>query len=152
MSLFEIGRLVIKLCGRDAGKIAVVVDQLEEPYVLIDGQTRRRKCNFKHLEPLPRLIKIKKGASSEEVKAEFKKLSLSFKETKPKKPLPRPRKQRKKKSKEKISPEVKKETIKEKTKEKKENKLNKVKESSTSFDEIIEKEFPHSSATKKENK
>lgn len=138
MSLFEVGRLVVKIAGRDAGKTAVVVDKLEEFFVLIDGQTRRRKCNIKHLEPLPQLIKIKKAASHAEVKAEFKKLGLEVLDAKPKESKERPRKQKKEKLNERKE-EKKKEESKEKKEEKKpEEKKEEAKPSS--FEKAVEKE------------
>lgn len=81
--MLEIGRLCIKIAGRDAGKKCVVVDSIDSKSVLIDGETRRRKCNAAHLEPLDTIIKIKKNASHEEIKKEFDKLSLKARETKP---------------------------------------------------------------------
>lgn len=81
----EIGRLCVKLAGRDAGRLCIVVDDLEKNFVLIDGNVRRRKCNALHLEPLNEVIKIKKGASHADVVAEFKKLKLDVWNTKPKK-------------------------------------------------------------------
>ena len=65
--MFEIGRLCMKLAGRDAGKKCVVVDVLDDNYVLIDGQTRRKKCNLKHLEPLNIVLKLDKNASNKVV-------------------------------------------------------------------------------------
>ena len=97
MSLFDVGRMVLKIAGRDAGKKAVVVERLDDNHVLIDGQTRRRKCNLNHLEILPQVLKIKKGATHAEVTAEFKKLGLEVLDTKPKEKTERPRKQRKEK-------------------------------------------------------
>ena len=97
--MYEIGRICIKLAGRDAGREAVIVDVLDDKYVLIDGNVRRRKCNIMHLEPTSKTIKIKKKASYEEVKREFKKLKLGTWETKPRKVGERPRKQRGKKKK-----------------------------------------------------
>jgi len=81
----EIGRVCVKLAGRDAGRICVVVEELDKGFVLIDGNVRRRKCNLSHLEPLDETLNIKKGASHAEVASEFKKLKLDVWETKPKK-------------------------------------------------------------------
>lgn len=81
----EIGRLCVKIAGRDAGGLCVVVDVLDKHFVMIDGNVRRRKCNALHLEPLAEVLKIKKGASHSEVAAEFKKLDLNMWNTKPKK-------------------------------------------------------------------
>src|SRR3990167_5018605 len=93
--MIEIGRLCVKLAGRDAGLKCVVVDILDDKFVLIDGETRRRKCNILHLEPLKDVIKIKKKASHEEIKKEFEKLGSKVWETKPKQKTERPRKKRK---------------------------------------------------------
>lgn len=123
--MIEIGRLCVKTAGRDAGRECVVVDVVSKNIVLIDGQTRRRKCNINHLEPLSAVLKIKKGESHSEIAKEFKKLGMVLKETKPKKAAARPVKQRAKK-KARTAPEEKtaekKETKKETKKEKKSEK------------------------------
>ena len=74
----EIGKLCVKLAGRDAGRVCVVIDNADEKFVLIDGNVRRRKCNILHLEPLNETIKLKKGASHSEVASEFKKLKMAI--------------------------------------------------------------------------
>lgn len=66
--MYEIGRICVKMGGRDAGNYCVVVDKLNENYVLIDGNVRRKKCNVKHLEPTEKIIKIKKDINSEDIK------------------------------------------------------------------------------------
>ncbi len=81
----EIGRLCVKVAGRDAGRMCVVVDTLENNFVLIDGDVRRRKCNILHLEPLPEVLNLKKGASHADIAKEFKKLGIAVWETKSKK-------------------------------------------------------------------
>jgi len=93
--MIEVGRLCIKIAGRDADSKCVIVDVLDDKFVLIDGETRRRKCNILHLEPLKDVIKIKKNASHEDVKKEFEKLSLKVRETTSKPKTERPRKKRK---------------------------------------------------------
>lgn len=92
VKMIELGRLCLKIAGRDAGKKCVVIDVLDNNYVLIDGETRRRKCNISHLEPLDAVIEVKKKASHDEVKTEFKKLGLNVLETKPKPKTERPKK------------------------------------------------------------
>lgn len=96
--MYEIGRLCIKIAGRDAGKKCIIVDILKSNYVLIDGETRRRKCNLTHLEPLDQIIKIKKKASNVDIIKEFKKLKIEIKTEKPKKTTEKPKKIRKKKT------------------------------------------------------
>ena len=93
--MIEIGRICIKTAGRDAGLKCVVVDILDNKFVLIDGETRRRKCNILHLEPIKEIIKIKKNASHEDIKKEFEKLGLKVRETKPKPKTKKPKKIRK---------------------------------------------------------
>lgn len=93
--MFEIGRLCVKIAGREAGKKCVVVDTIDDNYVLLDGQVRRKKCNIMHLEPLKDVLKIKKNESHEEIKKEFQKLGIMVLDTKPKKAGPRPRTVRK---------------------------------------------------------
>lgn len=82
--LFEIGRVCVKIAGRDAGKKCVVIDDLGDGHVLIDGQTRRKKCNVKHLDPLTQTVSVKKNASPDEVKTELEKIGIEVKRTTPK--------------------------------------------------------------------
>ncbi len=87
--MMEVGRLCIKIAGRDAGKKCVIVDVLDDLFVMIDGETRRRKCNMKHIEPTSEMIKISKGAAHSDVVAEFKNLGIEIVETKPRQAKPR---------------------------------------------------------------
>lgn len=80
--MFEIGRLCMKIAGRDAGKICIVIDQLDDNYVMIDGQTRRRKCNINHLELIDKIVEIKKNASNKEVVNVLKELNIEAEEKK----------------------------------------------------------------------
>lgn len=65
--MFELGRVCIKIAGRDAGKKCIIIDKLDDNFVMIDGQTRRRKCNIDHLEPTEKVLKISKNASNKSV-------------------------------------------------------------------------------------
>jgi large subunit ribosomal protein L14e len=97
--MFEVGRVCVKIAGRDAGKQCVVIEVLENNFVMVDGQARRRKANVNHLMPLEKTLKVKKGASHEEVAKAFESLGVEVRTTKPKKPAPRPCKVRKAKPK-----------------------------------------------------
>jgi len=97
--MIEIGRVCVKLAGRDAKKRCVIVDIIDDKTVIIDGETRRKKVNIKHIEPTKTKITIKKGASRADVVKEFKKLGIELKEKKSKKPKERPKKARKQKQK-----------------------------------------------------
>lgn len=93
--MIEIGRVCVKLAGRDASKKCVIVDILDDKFVLIDGETRRRKCNIIHLEPLTQVVKVKKNASHDEVAKALKEIGVEVRETKPKPKSQKPRTKRK---------------------------------------------------------
>jgi large subunit ribosomal protein L14e len=97
--MIEVGRLCIKIAGRDSRKKCVVVDIVDDNFVMIDGDVRRKRCNIKHLEPLDNVIKIRKGASHDVVVKEFKALGIEIKEKKSKEKKERPKRVRKKKEK-----------------------------------------------------
>jgi len=72
MPAIEIGRICVKVAGREAGKKCVIVDIIDENFVLITGPkkltgVKRRRANIKHIEPLDKTIDIPRGASDEEV-------------------------------------------------------------------------------------
>ncbi|KKK53926.1 hypothetical protein LCGC14_3089870 [marine sediment metagenome] len=80
MSVYEIGRVVVKTLGREAGYHCVIVDIIDKNYLLIDGlKVRRRRVNYRHIEPISEILEIKKGASHEEVEAPIKKAKLEKK-------------------------------------------------------------------------
>jgi large subunit ribosomal protein L14e len=58
--------------GREAGKRCVIVEVIDESFVLVTGPkavsgVKRRRANVKHLQPLEELLQISKGASEEEI-------------------------------------------------------------------------------------
>ena len=70
--VFEVGRICVKTRGREAGKMCVVVDIIDDDFLLITGPrqltgVKRRKVNVKHVEPTQYKINISKGASDEDV-------------------------------------------------------------------------------------
>ncbi len=80
MSVYDIGRVCVKTTGREAGKYCVVVDIIDKNYILIDGlNVRRRRSNYRHLEPITETIEIKKGASHSDIEAGIKKAYLEKK-------------------------------------------------------------------------
>lgn len=95
--MIDVGRICVKTAGRDAGMKCVVVEVIDDNFVLIDGETRRRKCNIMHLEPLDKTVEIKKGASHAEVAKAFERLGYPVHAAKAKPKTVRPRKARKSK-------------------------------------------------------
>lgn len=72
MPAIEVGRVCVKLAGREAGKKCVIVDVIDKNFVLVTGPkavtgVKRRRVNINHVEPLPEKIEIKRGASDEEI-------------------------------------------------------------------------------------
>jgi len=72
MPAIEVGRICVKIAGREAGKKCVIVDIIDKSFVVITGPknvtgVKRRRANISHIEPLQDKIQIKRGASDEEV-------------------------------------------------------------------------------------
>lgn len=77
MAAIEVGRICVKLSGREAGRKCVVVDVVDKSFVFITGPkkvtgVRRRRVNIDHVEPLQATVEIKRGASDEEVEEALK--------------------------------------------------------------------------------
>ena len=80
MSVYDIGRVCVKTMGREAGKYGVIVDIIDKNYLLIDGvKVRRKRVNYKHIEPASDIVDIKKGAAHSDVEAAIKKAKLTKK-------------------------------------------------------------------------
>jgi large subunit ribosomal protein L14e len=72
MSSMEVGRICVKLVGRETGRKCVIVDVVDKNFVLITGPksvtgVRRRRTNTDHLEPTAESVEVKKGAADDEV-------------------------------------------------------------------------------------
>jgi large subunit ribosomal protein L14e len=72
MPVIEVGRVCVKVTGREAGKQCVIVDLIDKNFVLITGPqsatgVKRRRVNISHIKPTEEKIKIKRGATDEEV-------------------------------------------------------------------------------------
>jgi large subunit ribosomal protein L14e len=72
MPAVEIGRICIKLAGRESGKKCVIVDVMDKSFVLVTGPkkvtgVKRKRVNINHIQILQERLDIKRGASDEEV-------------------------------------------------------------------------------------
>jgi large subunit ribosomal protein L14e len=72
MPATDIGRICVKLSGREAGKKCVVLDIVDKNFALVTGppkltEVKRRRVNIQHIEATPEHVEIKKGATDEEV-------------------------------------------------------------------------------------
>ena len=72
MPAIEVGRICVKITGREAGKKCIIVDVVDKNFVLVTGPkkvsgVKRRRVNANHLEPTQTKIDVKRGATDEEV-------------------------------------------------------------------------------------
>ena len=72
MPAIDIGRICVKLVGREAGSKCIIVDIIDKNFVLITGpkqvnRVKRRRVNINHLQATEMKIDIKRGQSDEEV-------------------------------------------------------------------------------------
>lgn len=70
--MLDVGRICVKVMGREAGGKCVIVDIIDDKFVVITGPrsltgVKRRRVNIRHIEPTEYRINLKKGASDEEV-------------------------------------------------------------------------------------
>lgn len=60
MPAIEVGRICVKIAGREAGEKCVIVEVIDDKFVEVVGTSmKNRKCNIKHLEPVEQTIEIK---------------------------------------------------------------------------------------------
>jgi large subunit ribosomal protein L14e len=72
MPAVEVGRVCVKVAGREFGKKCVIVDVMDKSFVIVTGPkkvtgVKRRRVNINHVAPTEDTVQIKRGASDEEV-------------------------------------------------------------------------------------
>ena len=71
MPAIEVGRVCVKIAGREAGEKCVIVEVIDDKFVEVVGTNiKNRRCNIKHLEPVDQTIEIKSD-DVEEIKKEL---------------------------------------------------------------------------------
>ncbi|AIS31205.1 MULTISPECIES: 50S ribosomal protein L14e [Methanobacterium] len=69
MPAIEVGRICMKISGREAGEKCVIVEIIDDKFVEVVGSNvKNRRCNVKHLEPLDQVMEIKSENPDEIVK------------------------------------------------------------------------------------
>lgn len=68
----EVGRICVKIAGREAGRKCVIADVIDKNFVLITGPqkvtgVKRRRVNINHVEPTEKKLSIKRGESDEKI-------------------------------------------------------------------------------------
>lgn len=68
MRALEVGSVCVKTTGREAGHKAVVLEEVDDNFVLVQGpKVRKRKCNVLHLIPIGKKISVSKSVTQKEL-------------------------------------------------------------------------------------
>jgi large subunit ribosomal protein L14e len=72
LTAIDIGRICIKIAGRESGKKCIIVDIIDDNFALITGplnltKVKRRRVNIDHIEPTNSKININRGATDDEI-------------------------------------------------------------------------------------
>lgn len=83
MPAVEVGRICVKIAGREAGKKCIVVDIIDKNFLLITGPkkvngVKRRRVNISHVEPTEKKVNIRRGESDEEIMKILDEETLNF--------------------------------------------------------------------------
>ncbi|TFG20094.1 MAG: 50S ribosomal protein L14e [Promethearchaeota archaeon] len=81
MGIYDVGQCAIKLLGREAGYLCVIVEVIDKNFALVEGiKVKRRRCNFKHLSPTKYMLEgLKKGATKKAIEEAIDKAKLKEK-------------------------------------------------------------------------
>lgn len=83
MPAIDVGRICVKLAGREAGKKCIIVDIVDKNSVLITGPkqvngVKRRRANINHIEPMEKTINIERGQSDEKILKALNEETLNY--------------------------------------------------------------------------
>jgi len=83
LPVFKVGRICVKIVGREAGKKCIIVDVIDKNFLLVTGPkqvngVKRRRVNVDHVEPTEKKADIGRGESDEEVMKALDKETLNF--------------------------------------------------------------------------
>lgn len=84
MAALDVGRVCMKIAGREAGKYCVVLKKMDSTFVLVTGPkqltgVKRRRCNVDHLEPTQYSLKITAEAADPSVIKAYDAIGLTRK-------------------------------------------------------------------------
>jgi large subunit ribosomal protein L14e len=87
----EVGRICMKIAGRETGKKCVIVDVMDKSFVLVTGPKKvtgikRKRVNLNHITVLQEKLDLKRGASDEEVTSVLESAGKLQEMTQPAKP------------------------------------------------------------------
>lgn len=83
MPAVEVGRICVKITGREAGKKCIIVDVIDKNFLLITGpkqvnSVKRRRVNVSHVEPTEKKVNMSRGESDEEIVKALDEETLNF--------------------------------------------------------------------------
>lgn len=83
MPAIEVGKICVKIAGREAGKKCIIVDIIDKNFLLITGPkqvngVKRRRVNINHVEPTEKKVDIRRGESDEEIMKALDDETLNF--------------------------------------------------------------------------
>lgn len=83
MPAIEVGRICVKIAGREAGKKCIIVDVIDKNFLLTTGPeqvngVKRRRVNMSHVEPTEKKVDIGRGESDEEIMKALDEETLNF--------------------------------------------------------------------------
>ena len=65
MASIEVGRVCVKIAGREAGEKCAIIEIIDENFVEVLGvSVKNRRCNINHLEPTEDTIDVSGDAES----------------------------------------------------------------------------------------
>ncbi len=74
--MIERGRVCVKTAGREAGRKCVILEILDDNFVVVWGpKVKKRRCNIDHLEPTPVKLEIREE-TEEALKKAFEEAGL----------------------------------------------------------------------------
>jgi large subunit ribosomal protein L14e len=63
----DIGRVCLKVKGREQGERCVVLDVVDRNFVIVVGpNVKRRRVNMNHIRPLDEVVSLQRNATDEE--------------------------------------------------------------------------------------
>ncbi len=67
MPAMDIGRVCLKVKGREQGERCVVLDVVDRNFVIVVGpNVKRRRVNMNHIRPLDEMVPLQRNATDEE--------------------------------------------------------------------------------------
>lgn len=67
MPAMDIGRVCLKVKGREQGEKCVVIDVIDRNFVIVVGpNVKRRRVNMNHILPLDEAVELQRNATDEE--------------------------------------------------------------------------------------